>query len=172
MKKITRTMLYLLILSIPIAALVYTLPRDIQAQYTGVEYRLGDRESAMSINVQINGSIQKRFFEHNRFRGDIKMGEYSLDDMDVVLNPDGALLMVRNKETGKLERFGVLYTNADLSLWTMAVLEPVMLFGQASEEKFWDVETGLMISAPASNRHEALTLSNDLLGNLLEEPLQ
>lgn len=172
MKKIVRAIVYLLILSIPIAALVYTLPRNMQAQYTGVEFRLGDLESAKSINVQMNGSIQKRFFEYNRFRGDIKIGEHSLDDMDVVLNPDGALLMVRNNETGKLERFGVLYTNSDLSQWTMAVLEPVVIFGQVSEEKFWDVETGLMISAPAGNRQEALTVSNDLLGNLLEEPLK
>lgn len=172
MKKITRGILYLLILSIPVAALVYTLPRDMQTQYTGVEYRLGDTASAKSINVQMNGSIQKRFFEHNRFRGDMKLGENSLEHMDVVLNPDGALLMVRNNETGKLERFGVLYANNDLSIWTIAVLEPVVLFGQVSEERFWDVESGLMISAPANNRQEALLISNGLLGNLLEEPLK
>lgn len=172
MNKIIRNALYLLVLSIPLAGLVYTLPRDMELHYAGIEYRLGDVESASSVSVDIEGKIQKRFFNNNRFRGDILLGEHHLFDMDVVLNPDGALLMVRNTETGKLERVGVLYSTGDISQLTIAVLEPAVLFGQVSEERFWNRDSGLMISAPADSRQEAVNISNELLGNLLEEPLE
>ncbi len=171
MNKITRNILYLIIVSIPLAGLVYTLPRDVQPEYTGVEYRLGELESGDQINIQITGTLQKRFFEQNRFRGTLVFGDHLLENMDVALNPDGSLLMVKNNETGKLERFGVMYSSSDLSKWTIAVLEPVVLFGETSEERFWDTEDGLMISAPAETRQEALDISNELMGNLLEEPL-
>lgn len=172
MNKITRSIMYLVILAIPLAGLVYTLPRNVRLQVTGVEYRLGDMESAKPINVHMTGSLQRRFFEYSRFRGNLTAGDHSLEDVEVVLNPDGDLLMVRNEETGKLERFGVIYADNDLNKWTMAVLEPVVLFGQTSEDKFWDIESGLMISTPAASRQEALNISNELMGNLLEEPLE
>lgn len=172
MKRITSMLLYAMVLSIPLAGLYYTLPRQIHVQYPAVKYRLGVLEEAQLKVVEVDGSVQRRYFEHNRFRGTLVLGEERLESLDVVLNPDGALLMVRDEETGRLVRYGVLYALDDFSRFTIAVLEPVVMFGVVSRERFWDTNAGMMVSAPANNREEALRVSNELMGNLLEKPLE
>lgn len=172
MKRLKRSILYLIILAIPLAGLVYTFPRNTVVVLPGIEYRLGEPEDFRSVSIKLEGTFQRRFLDKNRFRGTAYIGGQTLRDVDVTLNPDGALMMVRNVETEKIERFGAIYSEGELERFTIAVLEPVIFFGQVSEEKFWDTDSGMMISVPAETREEALRISNEIMAHLLDEPLK
>jgi len=167
-----RGVIYLVVLAIPFGGLAYTLPRRSAMVLHGIEYRLGEYESHKPVNVHIEGTFQRRFLAHSRFRGTMTIDGRILKDMDMTLNPDGSLMMYRNVETEKMERYGALYSDGSLTSFTIAVLEPIVLFGFASDDTYWDPANGLMISVPANTREEALQITNDLLAHLVEEPLE
>ncbi len=172
MKGVKKVILYIVILVLPLAGLYYTIPQKMERQYTGVEYRLGEEADEKVMMISVDGKLQKRFFNFDRFRGTLHLGEEQLNDIDVVLHPDGSMLMGVSSETGKREQYGVLYADETLEQFTVAVLEKVVLFGQESDERFWNIDRGLMISAPADHRQKAVAVSNERMSHLLEEPLK
>ena len=133
---------------------------------------MGNSETETAVNVRFEGRLQRRFFDTQRFRGVIIIGDKVLEDVDVNLTQGGDLVMAKDPDTGERYRFGVFYAVSGLEKITFTVLEPVVVFGVTTDEKYWSLEDGLMISAPAANRSEALHVSNQLMGHLLEKPLE
>ncbi|SMP61454.1 hypothetical protein SAMN06296020_10953 [Anoxynatronum buryatiense] len=170
--KLKRAFIYLIILAIPSTGLLYTIPRSIERELPAVEYRLGRPEEMTSYQLRIEGVIQRRLFDHKRFRGTIWLNDRALTDLDFLLRESGELLMARDPESGQRDQFGAIYVDESMSRVTIAVLEPVRMFGIESSEKFWNQETGKMISAPADSRKDALRLSNEIMEDILEKPLE
>ncbi|MEL7597140.1 MAG: hypothetical protein AAGU01_02945, partial [Clostridiaceae bacterium] len=65
--------------------------------------------------------------------------------------------------------YGPIYINNDFSQLTINIMEPQNLY---IPNKKWIGDNGLMISAPASNRKEALQISNSLMKYILSKELE
>lgn len=172
MSRLKTAIICLVMLAVPLTGLIYTLPYRFLRELPAVEYRLGRSEEITAYPLRIEGTIQRRFFDHKRFRGTIWLGDKALTDLDFLLRESGELLMARDAETGQREQFGAIYMKDSMGRITIAVLEPVRMFGIESSEKFWNQETGKMISAPADSREAALRLTNEIMAPLLEKPLE
>lgn len=133
----------------------------------GVKYRLGieNKDFEESVTVNINGKMKWNFKGERIFTGKIEVEgeeipipeEQKKLKMRFRKNADPDYILYVHVENGKVNHYiyGSMYTNADMSEFTIEVFEESDLGGRG-----WNGGDGLMISAPASDRAEALEISN------------
>ncbi|ALC91638.1 hypothetical protein AM500_18985 [Bacillus sp. FJAT-18017] len=88
----------------------------------------------------------------------------------VFLGNNGTLSFRDYSHPGERNTYGILYINNDFSELTIIVHELVES-GRDNASYKWDPEDGLLISGPATNRKEAINISNKLNGDLVK-PLE
>lgn len=152
----------------------YTYPKQINQTYEGILYQLGPENKDMEeqLTIEVNGEYRKGILRNDSFVGRIQVdGE--------MLPPDGAMetfLEIEFWERDPLSRggfiqyinmtddgyseivtYGILFMSNDFSEITIAK------HSQEGSGSSWNGEDGLMISAPAKNREEALSIANRLI---------
>ncbi|WP_206669687.1 hypothetical protein [Paenibacillus luteus] len=135
----------------------------------GVKYKLGvnDEQTVIPVSIHIDGKLSRSLIGRQTFKGKLSIeGEHipvpeNQDQLELHFEKNRSALMVyRYYENGqpKMYSYGQLYINKDFSELTIAVYTKDGEGGGS-----WDGNDGLMISAPASDRMNALQLSNRLM---------
>lgn len=164
MKKHWKRYIYILALLIVVLFFLFFYPRKLNKVYNGVRYRLGTSEKVEDVELSIDGYLSKGLFKGDKFRGTITIGEKQLSKLDMRFDKRGStVLFYYDDKTGDYIAYGTIFTNDLKKEFTITVLEKDDQEGQ----KLWSGKEGLMISAPANNREEALALSNKLMDEVL-----
>lgn len=171
-KKIISIVLAIWVLMIVISVVLLFLPRTIHLDGVGVKYRLGgedNREPEQTVHIKMDG---KRYLTTS---GDyIFKGTIDIEGEPFPVPEDQKMLKIRFHkgygsmeyiifENGKTDIFlyGTLFVDRAFSKLTIAISEEDSSGEQNS--KSWSSEDGLMLSMPATNRSEAIQLSNELM---------
>lgn len=148
-----------------------SIPKHYNETLNGVYYQLGNEDVSENIKVHMDGKLSPRFFGNKKFKGTVKfegervpsppkdrselefyywsesgwgvINSYFRMDEDGVANAD-------------IYQYGYLYINDDFTQFTIKV-------DTEESEESWSIHNGFMITAPASNRDEALEISTKLI---------
>jgi len=149
-----------------ISAVIYFKPREIDTEYNGIMYRLGDADYSENIKIKISGYLTKGVFKGDKFRGNIIIGGKERSGLLIEFDDSHrGLLYYLDRYTGESEVYNIISENLEKEI-TLCVLEKN---GHGSS---WSEGDGLMISAPADNRKQALEISKRLIGNLANNELK
>lgn len=125
----------------------------------GVQCRLGDADYIENRTVYVNGVYSNYLFRDDKFSGKIEVEGY-----DYTSGADVALVFYDNNanigiydDIVKEYRHMVMYTNPTFSKLMLLVHEST---GTGSG---WSGENGLFISAPASDRKQAVNVAKNLV---------
>ncbi len=171
-KKLWLGSLAIIIIFIAFAA-YWFFPHTVALNTEGFKYRLGKENIAYgeSLQVHVNGKAYRRLGEKVKFIGEIQLegkntpiNENRWQVELLIDQTNGKLLYVRRNNTMLHETIGTLFVNRNISEMTIAVMEEY----EDGNGGGWSGEDGLMISAPASNREEALAVSNSLMADYLK----
>lgn len=139
-----------------------TFPRKYNITFHGIKYRLGDTSYQEDIVVRIKGWYTKKVFSGNQFRGEICLGNEKLLNVNLELNEyNSDILMGYKEDIGEFRMYGKIYFSNTFDKIAILLFEPDDK-GDYSKGH-WNSKNGLMISAPAKSREEAISLSKELL---------
>ncbi len=148
---------------------IRTYPRHISLSLKGVQYKLGSpRQGVTPVTLQLNGTLHPSIFGSRSFVGAVNvLGSNLLDKihgktLDIVFNQNlGGQIVHFNPNEQQFYVYGELYPNTKFTTFTIAV------FQREKGGSGWSGASGLMISAPAQTRSQALQISNELMKALL-----
>ncbi|RCW63383.1 hypothetical protein DFR57_11850 [Saliterribacillus persicus] len=150
----------------------YLLPKPITETYQGGSYQLGGNTNFEKIIIDIDGTFRNTLTSDQTFNGTITVeGE----DLPVAKDERQLELQFENEIEGSpmmyftysvdesgnvgpgIYNYGYIYINKDFSQFT------IKKYGQKEEGKSWSGSDGMMITAPATNREEAIEISDQLI---------
>ncbi|MBM7661088.1 hypothetical protein JOC85_001860 [Bacillus mesophilus] len=157
-----------------------SFPKEINQEIDGFVYGVGEKRNEINerVRITIKGGFYNNIFNQDRFKGTIDIkGDVPTDilidkeNVEVVfLERNGTLFFSDYSKPADHNIYGNLYINKDLSKLSITIYELVES-KRSNPYHEWGPEDGLLISAPATNRKEALSISNELIGHLLK-PLE
>lgn len=155
----------------------YSIPKEINQAFDGIVYGIvygvGSKSNQINkeVTITIEGELYKKFFNQDRFKGTIDINGKVPTNIIIDKKPV-EVVFIENR--GSLlfgdSPYGFLYVNKDFSELSIIVHE-LIESGRDNASYRWDPEDGLLISGPATCRKEALSISNELIGDLLK-PLE
>ncbi|WP_409275973.1 hypothetical protein V1499_10260 [Neobacillus sp. SCS-31] len=170
-------MFFICLIGLISIAVWYSIPKDINQEFDGFVFGVGRKSNQIheKVTITIKGSLHKKIFNQDRFKGTIDIkGEVPQNilidkkEVEVVfLGNNGTLSFKDYSHPTKRNNYGNLYINNDFSELAIIVYELVES-GSDHATYEWDPDGGLLISGPATNRKEALNISNKLIGDLLK----
>jgi hypothetical protein len=148
---------------------IYIYPKKFIKEYSGVIYRLGDSSYSEKIKISFDGYLSKRLFKGDKYQGTINIGDKKLPMIkmefsikDSPFTKDSADVMYYDADLGEYKTYGNMISSDIEDMFTIRILEPVISGGST-----WSSANGLMVSAPANSRIEALDISNRLMKDVL-----
>jgi len=157
---------------------IFAYPTTIDKEFPAVKYRLGDEKNYENIVVRIDGTYQRRLFSEDIYKGTIFIEGYeftdessgfvnlksTLDDIHFDKDGHGRYEYIKVGGDGEIQYLmqGVIFIENKFSTLTMTIMEENP---SDSSRSGWNSRNGLMISAPARSREEALQISNSLMKN-------
>ncbi|MBD7969308.1 hypothetical protein [Paenibacillus gallinarum] len=186
MKKLTVMGILIILTTIAIVLVINLYPKEVNIDEQGIKYRLGKEQkgSEQLVAVKIEGKLYKRISGERRFEGTIDIeGEEipvppDLRKLDILIGNDGwgAITypyFTSSKKNDVVDRtnihpYGSLFINSDFSKVTILLSDQNGNESDGNIGESWNNENGYMITAPASNRVEAIRLSNDLMEQFLQ----
>lgn len=154
---------------------VYTFPQKISHSLEGINFRLGEESLREKIVIKIEGKLKRRPFTGKIFVGDLNIGDRSFHNIKLKFDENNSeFLDYFDEKNQGYTSFGRIYINDDMSQVAVSILELDCNHVGGSE---WNSDGGLMVSAPAANRVDAVAVANNVLGKKLkamgvEEPLK
>lgn len=160
-KKTIISIISIVFIILIISGIIYSLPRKFNKEFSGIIYRLGDSENAENINANFEGYLSKGIFRGDKFEGVIEVGDKELSKINLILDVSGmgAVLHYYDETTKEYVAYGSIQSDNIKKMFTISIFE----------KGGWTSSDGLMISAPASNRREALEISSRLMKDILEK---
>lgn len=167
------TVVIVLLIAIGALSLWHFLPRNYDETLNGVSYRLGDEEAFKKVQLHFEGKLQNRLNGTKTFKGTVKIEGEGIpklpeDRTELVLDYHGDRFSPISsgfriqKDTGSVSasiyNYGWLYTNDDFTRFA------VIIFDQEAALP-WSSFNGLIVTAPAGDRAEALQISRRLIEN-------
>lgn len=148
-------------------------PRTINLDAQGLKYRLGAGSigNEQLINLHINGKMYKSITGNKTFKGIIEFEddgfpvpkEHRQLEINFQRTNVGIIKYHYNQDDKPVTfMFGSIYISKDFSKVTIAVLD------HEEDSVSWTGEDGIMITSPASNRSEAIDISNELMKGTLD----
>ena len=159
-------------------------PRTIDTTLQGVKYQLGPESESFGIEpatINIQGKLHTSLTGKRVFKGEIAIvGEeipVPADQRSIAIhffdNGWGAMMypyFIYNEQgatqVSKVYTSHGIFANKDFSQVTLLIVEPV-----EDGRTHWSSKNGVMVSAPAVTREEALALTNELMRDFQSEPL-
>jgi regulator of replication initiation timing len=148
-------------------------PKHYKETLNGVYYQLGKKDVSENIKIHIEGKLRNHLFGDKKFDGTVKFeGEMvpriskNRGDLELWYEKGFGVInsFYRTDENGVLKpdiyHYGIVYINDDFTQFTIKVNSRDTDDDQGS----WSEENGLMITAPADNREEAIEISDELIG--------
>lgn len=144
--------------------IIRVYPRDISLSVKGVEYKLGSPQGGKPVTLQLNGTLQTSLLGTRKFDGTVSIYGVTTPNPDNKMTVQffsnsilGGPVTYVDSKTQQVNEYGAIYSNRNFNEFTIIVFQ---LQGKGSG---WSGADGLMISAPAKNRTQALQVSNDLM---------
>ncbi|WP_430509312.1 hypothetical protein [Gottfriedia solisilvae] len=148
------------------------LPKEVNQSFDGYLYGLGEKKKSINekVTIRVKGKLRNKMFENDRFKGTIDIKgdvppfvKIDQKEVEIVFNEDNSGLIILNDYSNWLDinNYGTLYISKDFSQLTILVYEE-----EPKGTNGWSTSDGIMISAPAKSREEALSISNHLMKNL------
>lgn len=183
----------LIVIIIGVAWVMYvkpTLDIGVDMELTGVKYQLGSEGTTEPAIVVIQGKLHTSFKGERVFKGVVQVvGEqipvpqdqrkveirFSNDGWGLIAYPYFIFDERGATKDSNIYQSHSIFANKDFSQVTLLLKTPDQQSDSegGNPQSVWNSENGLMLSAPASTREEALALSNKLmLEHMKGEPLQ
>ncbi|QHS23674.1 hypothetical protein GWK91_12245 [Virgibacillus sp. MSP4-1] len=157
----------------------YIWPKSYHHTFEGIRYQLGSENTEIeeSVTVELDGEIQNRLFENRTYRGTIRIagqkippenaGEVEIQ-FDIKDGGDGVKYTVMKDEGNypTLYFLGTIFLNDQLDELALTIHD------QRESGSSWSSKDGMMITAPAGSRSEALSTANKLMNEILQQPLE
>lgn len=171
-----RIVLFVALLAVAAAAALFAYrfwPKEVDFEAQGMKYRLGaaGAPEERPLKVSIQGKLYRNLKGDLTFKGTVGLEGEELpvpeDQRAVKITKykglDSYWLVYPYIEDAKPHIFsmGQLFTDDDFGRIAIQLYEHEAVGGH------WDAESGLMIAAPATDREEAVALSNELLQGYL-----
>lgn len=172
MKRIILTGVLLLIAGSLVWMAYIFYPRTVDFEAQGMKYRLGSPGAAEErlLKVSIKGKVYRSFNGDRTFKGRI--------DLEGEEIPERAGETESKKFRG-IEYYWILYHYADKDgkprqhmMGNLFMNDDfskiaIAMFDHEEDRTGWSGDSGLMVAAPASNREEAVALSNEIMREYL-----
>lgn len=137
-----------------IAGVVLILPtkRVVYKDLTAIKYELNNSSYEEKIEIVLKGSIKNKGLKFNEYKGIV-----SIDDLELHFNTKDKRYAVLSYigEDEATKSYGTMYIEGELEKIT------IMPSG-------WSLEDGVMTSAPALSREEALIVGNETMKMFLD----
>ncbi len=165
MKDNKKFIYYTIFIILFVSSVIYFYPKKLRLDYNGIIYRLGDSNYSEKIKVSINGYLSKGLIRGDKFQGILIIGDKQLSKINIRFDSaDKDDLLYFDENTGDFTSYGQIYSSDIKKGLTISVFEQC---GQKEGVRRWSSKDGLIISAPANNRNEALDISNKLMKGIL-----
>lgn len=165
MKNNKKLIYYTIFIILLVSSVIYFYPKKLSIEYSGIMYRLGDSNYSENIKVSVNGYLSKGLIKGDKFQGILTIGDKQLSKISIRFDNAGkGDLLYFDENTGDFTSYGQTYSSYMKEGLTISVFEQ---YGQKEGMRRWSSKDGLMISAPANNRNEALDISNKLMKGIL-----
>ncbi|GAA0488274.1 hypothetical protein GCM10008986_12390 [Salinibacillus aidingensis] len=169
----------ILVTAVLLFTLWYIYPKPYTHTFEGVRYQLGSENMGMEepVTIKLDGEIQNRLFGNRTFRGTILIdgqnippenaGEVGIQ-FDIKDRGDGVKYTVIKEDENypSLYFLGTIFLNQQLGELALTIHD------QRESGSRWSSKDGMMITAPAGNRSEALSTANKLMSEILQQPLE
>ena len=170
------------ILIISIAFLAFTLisiyPQTTHLHAQGIKYRLGEEHigEEKSIAIDMKGTVYTSLTGNKRFVGTISIEGEEIPvpenqrQLEIRLGKDlSGIMLYPYMEDEKIHHFlyATIFVNRSFREATFTVIDYLDLV-EGNQGGNWSGDDGLMISVPASDRAEALRISNHLMKDDLD----
>ncbi|KAB8135731.1 hypothetical protein F9U64_10675 [Gracilibacillus oryzae] len=165
-----KKMILILLVCIVMVAFWFYTPKKINRTINGLAYQLGNEEKIERVEIIITGEQRYTLTGKRRFFGtlDIKGEEIPVpqNEREITLNFELGnyspiyyfySTRVNGDYTPQIHNYGTIYTNKDLSQLT------IMKLKHEGDNGWWNGSEGLMVTAPAQTRKEAMELSDKLI---------
>lgn len=168
-----KRILWLLIIGVFLAVITVGiwpyLPREVDVRLEGVKYRLGAENVSgiESATIHIDGTVRRTLKGHRLFRGTVELKGESMpvpkkqmkNRTFIARKGESFLLAYQWYEDGfKSFTLGELYADNDFRQITLTLFEQ-----REDGQSAWSSGDGLMMTAPAKDRMEAIHLANKLM---------
>lgn len=176
MKKKILVSILLIVISFIIFTVISIYPKTIQLHAQGIKYRLGAEHTGdeKSVDIELDGTVYTSLIGNKRFVGTITIGGEEIPvpedqrQLEIRLGKDlsGAILY-QYTEDKTIHHFlyATMFVNRSFSEATFTLIDRDQELGNQGG---WDGGKGLMISVPASERAEAIRISNRLMNKYLD----
>jgi hypothetical protein len=169
----------ILFLVLAVAVIIQLWPKRLSYEVEGIKYQLGAGNEANTkpLKVRVEGYLHKNIKGERTFKGTIDLEGENVPVPEEsrklsISFPDGndGQITYHTVESGVLRMYsvGTVYINRDMSRMTIGLYQEDK---HDASRKSWSGSDGMMISAPADSRENALALSNELMKRLLLKPL-
>lgn len=140
-----------------LAVCLLPLPRSLDVTHQAMLWRCGTPKEQQLTELRLTGIYYDYLFREDAFSGSIRVEACpeTHGDLSVVKMGSGQYGIWSEDEEALMKAFGSMFVRKDGSVMVIV-----------HEDGHWDAETGLMITAPASTREEALALTNELADEL------
>lgn len=163
MKKGCKISIIIVILLLIQGYFYYTFPRKISLSYNGIKYKVGDSGEQKQIKIAADGYYYNKLFTKDSFEGSISIDNKIYPGLKLSVDKQLQMIYYRNfQKGGSLQTYGEIFVGEKLKNLTICIQDA---------QNGWNSKNGLMISAPAKNREEALEISNKLMNNYLKKKL-
>jgi len=139
------------------AVCLLPLPRRINATHEGVIWRCGGGGEVQSTGVTVKGTYHDHLFRGDAFKGSLRVEALpqTHGEMSVVSMGENQYGLWYKTDEALMQSLGSMYVGRDGSVLVLL-----------HEDGHWDGDTGLMLTAPASTREEAVALANEMAQKL------
>jgi membrane protein YdbS with pleckstrin-like domain len=165
-KVVASILLASIVMLVVVTYTILLIPREFNRSYEGVKFRLGDEteEILEKVRIEFKGTICRNFTLEETFKGSIRINDFAIPSEK---NFQGFVTIDLSHGDWLRESisylgsriYGNLYMSRDHNQLSIIIME----------DNGWNSEDGLMITAPASNRKEALYVSNNVMKLFLGE---
>ncbi|MBQ8555241.1 MAG: zf-HC2 domain-containing protein [Clostridia bacterium] len=142
-----------------LAALLLPWPKSISVVHQGLEWRCGDAGHVLERTVTLEGTYYDSLLMQDRFRGRVQVEGYPQTDnssAECVFVADQQGYLYYSDGEGRLEAFASVLLEPDGSRILLCICE----------DGHWDSGNGLMLTAPAVTRQEAVCTANAMADEL------
>jgi len=154
---------------------VMSIGTKLDVELVGIRYRLGEDNIKYeeSVTLKFEGRYVNSFFKRS-FIGDIYINSYKLNKINnsktqITFNEHNSAQLYDTNHNNDIILTDRIYINDDFTKVAICVGES---FDEDSTSKSWNSSTGLIIAAPASNREQALMVSNEVMNAFIQKDLK
>ena len=142
-----------------------TYPRHVAITIQGIQYQLGAASQRIRpVTLTVRGSRDRSLFGPEKFFGTVNISGASMPDrgngqyLQIVFAPgSGGILSYYESASPHYYYYGALFPNQHFTRFTVTEWQ------QGPHGAGFDEANGLVISAPAKTRAQALRMSNELM---------